>query len=399
MEQINVLRATLIRRFLILIVLISIAEYIIFRILNVTIIPYISAVFYKRQDPAGLGMEAILMAFLLSIGSILMQLVEIFLPGKAAMNLSGLRMTWENRLSDIMSGTQSGDAYLLLSTPEKIFVIIFIMFTLIVMALPYIVGATIYSTRVIKDLKAIEASEREKEKEYEKRRNLMLSDIAHDLRTPMTTVSGYTRALADGMVPPDKIPEYYDAIRRKSGRMDELINLLFDYVRLGSDGFTLCKTPTDLCELVRECAAMQYQDVEDAGMNFDVDIPEERLQIEADRLQISRVVTNLITNAVKHNDKGCMIGVIVKKELNRYRVIVADTGKPIDADRAATIFEPFVMGDESRSTRGGSGLGLSIAKKVVEMHGYDIKLIQGSRTAKYGLSQEYTKAFVITIKV
>ena len=225
----------------------------------------------------------------------------------------------------------------------------------------------------------------------------MLSDIAHDLRTPITTASGYARALSDGMVPEDRKQEYLDAIQTKSVRMNELITLLFDYVRLDSEGFKLNKTDCDICEIVRECAAFQYQDIEDAGMSFDIDIPEEEMIHSADKLQFSRVVTNLLTNAVKHNDKGTTIGLFVEKDESRIRIIVADSGKFIE--NAEDIFEPFVMGDESRNSRGGSGLGLSISKKIVEMHGFSIKLIQQPDIKKYNLDSKYVKMFFISVPI
>ena len=144
-----------------------------------------------------------------------------------------------------------------------------------------------------------ERRRRRRTREFDRKRNLMLSDIAHDLRTPVTTVSGYAKALADHMVQePEKQQEYLDAIQNKSVRIGNLINLLFEYVKLDSEGFTLnCKT-LDLCELLRENAAMLYAEMEENGMTLTADIPEETIPVWADELQLSRVVTNLLTNAI-----------------------------------------------------------------------------------------------------
>ena len=133
----------------------------------------------------------------------------------------------------------------------------------------------------------------------------MLSDIAHDLRTPMTTVNGYAKALADGMVvEPEKQLEYLQAIQNKSARMNDLIHLLFEYVKLDSEGFSLDRKETDLSELLRENAALIYADFEDAGMEFEIDIPEEVVSVSVDPIQFSRVITNLLNNAMKHNESG-----------------------------------------------------------------------------------------------
>lgn len=149
----------------------------------------------------------------------------------------------------------------------------------------------------------------QQQREFDRKRNLMLSDIAHDLRTPVTTVSGYAKALADHMVQePEKQQEYLNAIQNKSVRIGNLINLLFEYVKLDSEGFALNGKTLDLCELLRENAAMLYAEMEENGMTLTADIPEETIPVWADELQLSRVVTNLLTNAMQHNPKGTRIG-------------------------------------------------------------------------------------------
>lgn len=124
------------------------------------------------------------------------------------------------------------------------------------MALPFMVGAFIYARIVTREVAKLQRLREQAKQEYDRKRNLMLSDIAHDLRTPITTISGYAAALSDGMVPPEKQQEYLDAIRCKSVRMNDLISLLFDYVKLDSDGFALSLVPLDLCELASgKCGA------------------------------------------------------------------------------------------------------------------------------------------------
>ena len=89
----------------------------------------------------------------------------------------------------------------------------------------------------------------------------------------------------------------------------------------------------------------------------------------------------------------------MRRETDEARIYVADSGKIIDSELAGSLFDPFVMGDRSRSTGGGSGLGLSVAHKIVEMHGYKIKLVQAPEVARYELGREYTKSFVILMKL
>ncbi|MCR5397969.1 MAG: HAMP domain-containing histidine kinase [Lachnospiraceae bacterium] len=399
MDSLKDLRSYLIRRFVYTIVLIGIAEYIVIKIVNLFFGPLFARTIYGAAEEVGsLHTDEIILMFCFMLLGLLFQGIERLLPGQLGMLFGEMKDAVERLIQKIPVSARTADNYARLSTYEKVFFLLFMFGVAVVILLPYLAGAGFYSVTVLREFRKIEEAREQANRDYEKKRNLMLSDIAHDLRTPMTTVSGYARALSDGVVSEDKKSDYLDAIVRKSERMDELIGLLFDYVRLGSEGFRLKKEEFDLCEMVRECAAMQFRDIEDAGMELEVDIPEKFLMIKADRLQMSRTVTNLITNAIRHNVKGTTIGVYVMEETNRYRVMVADSGERIDPSQAEHIFEPFVMGEASRSTKGGSGLGLSIAAKVMDMHGYNIRLIQKPNTLKYNIPQEFVKMFMITIK-
>ena len=277
----------------------------------------------------------------------------------------------------------------------KAFAILIILGLAIMSLLPLATGGVIFSGRVTRKLKKYEAERESERAQEQKQRYLMISDIAHDLKTPMTTVSGYAKALSDGMVKEDQEKEYLDAIRDKTLRMNDIVQMLFDYVRLDSEGFTLVKDKTDICELVRECVASSYSVIEDAGDEVDIDIPDDAVMIDADKIQLSRVINNLLTNAVKHNASGTKIGVFIKKEPDEVRVYIADTGAPIDQELAESLFEPFVMGDKSRSSGGGSGLGLSVASKIAGLHGYKLKLVQKPEMARYNLGEEYKKVFLL----
>ena len=103
---------------------------------------------------------------------------------------------------------------------------------------------------------------------------------------------------------------------------------------------------------------------------------------------MTRVITNILNNALKYNDTGTKVSVTLDEE---YRICIADTGRNIEPELAEHIFEPFSRGDKARSTRGGSGLGLSIARKIVEMHGGKIWLRTSPKNG-------YTKAFIIELQ-
>ena len=252
---------------------------------------------------------------------------------------------------------------------------------------------------VMAEFHQIQEEREQQQREFDRKRNLMLSDIAHDLRTPVTTVSGYAKALADHMVQePEKQQEYLNAIQNKSVRIGNLINLLFEYVKLDSEGFALNGKTLDLCELLRENAAMLYAEMEENGMTLTADIPEETIPVWADELQLSRVVTNLLTNAMQHNPKGTRIGLFAYRELERIYVLVADSGILIPEEQAQHLFDPFTRGDKARVSDGRNGLGLSIVSKIVQMHGWDLKLVQQPQIQHYAKAAGFAKAFVIRME-
>lgn len=392
MNKYLTLRNYLIRKFMVTIILVSVAEFAITALLNNSLFPFAMHFFFPEANMEMLSVGGMMMAFLVVFVSVFSTILQAILPAQLVFFI--------NSLSDNVFhafGANQEHVIEQLGILKEIMLLLVLFGFLALIIAPYIIAAVYFSQIVVREMRIIEDDEKEKQREYAEQKNLMLSDIAHDLRTPMTTIAGYSKALTDGMVTEDKRQEYLDAIQTKTGRMNDLINLLFDYVRLDSKGFQLMRTNIDICEMIREAAAFQYQDIEDAGMELDVEIPEEKILVYADKVQFSRVISNLITNAIRHNKPGTSIGLYLLEEDETLRVIVADNGVKIPKEKADMLFEPFVMGDESRNSKGGSGLGLSIAKKVVEMHGFKIRLVQQPMIQKFPAVAEYEKMFMITI--
>ena len=261
-----------------------------------------------------------------------------------------------------------------------------LLFLLLLSLLPYVVGAFWYSRIVAKQFNELLAQEKEQHLAFDRKRSLLLSDIAHDIKTPITTICGYSRALAEGVAAEEKRQEYLDVIYAKSMRIDALISLLFEYVKLGSEGYELHREQGDLAELLREMTALLYTDFEERQMTLVLEVPEEEVFFEMDRVQMGRAITNLLTNAVRYGKKGGRVLV----RFSEYEITVADEGEPVDPAFAEHIFEPFTRADKTRSSQGGSGLGLGIAYKIVEMHGGRLILNQT-------FGEGYTKAFQIRL--
>lgn len=264
--------------------------------------------------------------------------------------------------------------------------LLLLLFLLAFSLLPYIAGTLCYYKIVTGKVNELLEEEKERQLNYERRRNLLLSDIAHDIKTPITTICGYSKALSEGVAQEEKRMDYLNAIYGKALRIDELITLLFEYVKLDSEGYILHKEPGDLAELLRETIAAHYADFEEKQITLTIDIPDDTLPCEMDSLQIGRAITNLLTNALRYGREKGKVLVRLRDDV----LTVADDGKPIDPDFAERIFDPFSREDSSRRTKEGSGLGLSISAKIVEMHGGELLLNQ-----EFG--EGYTKAFQIRL--
>lgn len=381
-QKIEHLKRFLITRLLGVMIFIFISESIINLIANQVVFPILNSAIKTELFLAGKSSGDTLFLLLRVVALLILSGIDRLLPGV----LSGIfpyvsANLWKN--SALLTKMSVADQVL-------IFVIMFGF--LCIYLLPYVAGIIYYSGVVMKKMEEVREYDRKQREEFTRKRNLLLSDITHDLKTPITTIAGYVQAINDGMVKdPEKQKQYLNAIRRKSLEMSELITLLFNYVKLDSEGFELKKERTNITELILQIVAGAYADIEAAGMKLDIDILEEAGYAEIDRVQFSRAFMNLITNAIKHNETGTTIRISMKKNLGDWVIKVMDSGEKIDPALVTQLFDPFVMGDESRNSRGGSGLGLSVSKKVIEMHGGKLFLEQPTE-------ENYTKAFCIWIR-
>ena len=220
----------------------------------------------------------------------------------------------------------------------------------------------------------LKTSEQER-KRIEEQKQKMLADISHDLKTPITVIAGYTKALADGMVPKDKQDKYLEAINNKAELLSGLINSFYEYSKLEHPDYNIVVTEDDICEYLREYIAAKYNEFEILGIDIQIDIPETEVMAEFDTTSLKRVFENIITNAIKHNKKGTCLYVCLYEMGENIKIILADNGNGVPEHLKDTIFNPFVVGDESRNSKQGTGLGLSIAQKIVEQHQGTIKLV------------------------
>ncbi|MGL4760140.1 MAG: sensor histidine kinase [Sarcina sp.] len=205
-----------------------------------------------------------------------------------------------------------------------------------------------------------------------KEQNQLFANIAHDLKSPMTTVIGLSRALEEGVASDIEKNEITHIITEKSKHMDKIINLMFEYAKMESASYQLNKSNVDIVRLVKEFVAHRYSEFEKKNMELNLNLPIDKIIISIDKLQISRVIDNLINNVIFHNQDGIKVEIGVEESADRIKVWIADSGVEIEKELEDKIFNPFVCAEKSRNSKNGSGLGLAIAKKVIEMHAGEI---------------------------
>ncbi|MEG1929788.1 MAG: HAMP domain-containing sensor histidine kinase [Anaerovorax sp.] len=220
----------------------------------------------------------------------------------------------------------------------------------------------------------------EKRKNLEKNRQKMLADISHDLRTPITVIQGYSKAICDGLVSENEKKQYLAVICQKSDGLVELIDTFYEYSIVEHPNSVLQFEVQDICEFVREYLAEKYNEICLAGFLLELEIPEELIICKFDKGQLRRVFENLIGNALKHNAEGTQLTIAIWAEVDCIKITVEDNGKGISEALFQRVFEPFQVGDASRSKKYGSGLGLAICKKIIELHGGNILLVPKSET-------------------
>jgi signal transduction histidine kinase len=240
-------------------------------------------------------------------------------------------------------------------------------------------------------LDKLETSRQETEQAYQEKQRV-LADISHDLKTPLTVIQGYARALADGMVPPDKQEHYIQIISQRAENMSQLLKVLLDYTRLEHPNFQMAREKVDFSEFCRQYLSEKYQEIQLSGFQLELDIPEEPIYIAIDIQLMRRVLENLVGNALNYNPAGTTLYVGLRTEEKNAQLTVADNGIGIPTEIQSNLFEAFVSGNQARTSGGGSGMGLSIVKRIVQLHGGSVELRQPPEN---GFSAE----FVIQLEV
>ncbi|OYO76228.1 hypothetical protein CG709_15565 [Lachnotalea glycerini] len=237
--------------------------------------------------------------------------------------------------------------------------------------------------------KRLEESEEDKRR-IEKSKMRMLTEISHDLKTPITSIYGFSKLLYESkLLSSEERMLFIGDIYKKTDYIAQLIDELFEIAKLDDKGFEFSYNKVDMAEWLRQLVSEFYPEFENKDMNPDIVIDEESVFIEIDEKQMKRAVCNLLNNAVIYNPNGVSVQILFKRERNKIVLQIADNGIGISNAMKSRIFEPFTRVNENKAGQ-GTGLGLAITKKIIERHRGRIILTS---------NQEYKTIFNIQLPV
>lgn len=209
----------------------------------------------------------------------------------------------------------------------------------------------------------------------EQKRQEFVANVSHELKTPMTTISGYMDGMLDGTIPEAQRPKYMEIIAGEVRRLSRLVRSMLEVSRIQDQGIPPeRKRSFDLCQTVGEVLLSFEQKINGKGLDVQTDLPDQGAKTLADPDAITQVVYNLIDNAVKFCPQGGTLGLkITQTRGGKYLVSISNTGPTIPSDELSLVFDRFHKTDKSRSVdRDGWGLGLYIVKTIILSHEEDI---------------------------
>lgn len=209
--------------------------------------------------------------------------------------------------------------------------------------------------------------------QYDKESKELISNISHDLKTPITAIKGYVEGIRDGVASsPEKLDRYVRTIYNKANDMDRLIDELTFYSKIDTNKIPYNYTKINVAEYFGDCVEEVGLDMETRGIELGYfNYVDKSVTVIADAEQMKRVINNIIGNSLKYLDKKKgIINIRIRDDGDFIQIVIEDNGKGIAAKDVPLIFDRFYRTDSSRnSAKGGSGIGLSIVRKIIEDHG------------------------------
>ena len=220
----------------------------------------------------------------------------------------------------------------------------------------------------------------------EYQRQEFVANVSHELKTPMTTISGYIDGILDGTIPPERQEKYLQIVSDETKRLSRLVRSMLDISRLQDQGGVPeeQKIHFDLTEAVGQVLITFEQKINEKSLDVQVDMPMHPVHTRANKDAITQVIYNLLDNAVKFSPEKGVLGIRVRESGRKVYVSVSNQGQTIPAEELPLVFDRFHKMDKSRTqNRDGWGLGLYIVKTIVCSHGENIGVTSRDGTTEF----------------
>lgn len=209
----------------------------------------------------------------------------------------------------------------------------------------------------------------ESERNTEYKKNELITNVAHDLRTPLTSILGYLEIVSTKQLSEEDRTRYIEIAYNKSKRLEKLIEDLFTYTKLEFGSVALHLGMVDIVKMMEQMLEEFYPSFYEYGLEYHFETTEKTIMIEADGALLARAFGNLIGNAIKYGKDGKNVNVHIDATASKVTISIINYGEIIPQSDIEKIFEKFYRVDSSRNEeRGGTGLGLAIAKNIITMH-------------------------------
>ncbi|GKX68720.1 sensor histidine kinase [Inconstantimicrobium mannanitabidum] len=222
----------------------------------------------------------------------------------------------------------------------------------------------------------------------EKNRREFISNVSHELRSPITSMKGFISGILDGVIPKDKENYYLNIVNDEIMRLTRLVNDLLDLSVMESGKFNLNKVELNINEVVKLCVINCEQKIKDKNLNVEVVLSEQHLYVWGDRDRIMQVVTNLLDNAIKYCLQKGNIKIHTKIRGDKAYISFYNDGPAISNEEIKHIWDRFYKSDKSRTNKISTGLGLPIVRNILTQHGEDIWV--ENKTPEKGVTFTFT---------
>lgn len=225
----------------------------------------------------------------------------------------------------------------------------------------------------------------EEERMIEQSKDELITNVSHDIRTPLTSIIGYLGLIEEGRYnSKEELLKYTKTAYAKAKQMKVLVDDLFEYTKVRQTNTPLTVTSFDMIQMLEQLAAEFELEATKQGMKIEVVSDVDRLEMEADTEKLVRVFNNLLSNGLKYGKDGKNILIEVEKEGSQAVITVKNNGKRVPSKALASLFDRFYRADESRSQEtAGTGLGLAIAQNIVELHNGSIQVESDKKWTRF----------------